>query len=92
MTADRPKSRDVVTYGEGGPASFLAPAHDRPILPIAESYTVINLVSIDVKAAGVKVPFTWKVTGWFMIGWSAEFGASEVRPLRYFGGLPRRVG
>jgi hypothetical protein len=21
----------------------------------------------------VKVPFTWKVTGWFVIGWSAEF-------------------
>jgi hypothetical protein len=34
----------------------------------------------------VKVAFTWKVTGWFMIGWSAEFSASEVRPLRYFGG------
>ena len=33
----------------------------------------------------MKVPFTWKVTGWFMVGWSAEFGASEVRPLRYFG-------
>jgi 3-ketosteroid 9alpha-monooxygenase subunit A len=33
----------------------------------------------------LKVPFTWKVTGWFMIGWSAEFGASEVRPLQYFG-------
>jgi hypothetical protein len=26
----------------------------------------------------VKVPFTWKVTGWFMIGWSAGFSASEV--------------
>ena len=33
----------------------------------------------------MKVPFTWKVTGWFMVGWSAEFPASEVRPLRYFG-------
>jgi 3-ketosteroid 9alpha-monooxygenase subunit A len=32
----------------------------------------------------VLVPFTWKVTGWFMIGWSAEFPASEVRPLQYF--------
>jgi 3-ketosteroid 9alpha-monooxygenase subunit A len=31
------------------------------------------------------IPFTWKVTGWFMIDWSAEFSASEVRPLRYFG-------
>jgi 3-ketosteroid 9alpha-monooxygenase subunit A len=29
----------------------------------------------------VKVPFTWKVTGWFMIGWSAEFPAADVRPL-----------
>jgi phenylpropionate dioxygenase-like ring-hydroxylating dioxygenase large terminal subunit len=33
----------------------------------------------------VKVPFTWKVTGWFMIGWSLEFPAGEARPLRYFG-------
>ena len=33
----------------------------------------------------MKVPFTWKVTGWFMVGWSAEFAAGEVRPLRYFG-------
>jgi len=33
----------------------------------------------------VKVPFTWKVTGWFMIGWSAEFPESEVRALQYFG-------
>lgn len=33
----------------------------------------------------MKVPFTWKVTGWFMIGWSPEFAAGEVRPLRYFG-------
>lgn len=33
----------------------------------------------------MKVPFTWKVTGWFMIGWSAEFPVNEVRPLHYFG-------
>ncbi|SON62868.1 3-ketosteroid-9-alpha-monooxygenase, oxygenase component [Mycobacterium simulans] len=33
----------------------------------------------------MKVPFTWKVTGWFMIGWSPEFPIGEVRPLRYFG-------
>jgi 3-ketosteroid 9alpha-monooxygenase subunit A len=33
----------------------------------------------------VKVPFTWKVTGWFMIGWSLEFPVGEARPLRYFG-------
>jgi phenylpropionate dioxygenase-like ring-hydroxylating dioxygenase large terminal subunit len=35
--------------------------------------------------APVKVPFTWKVTGWFMVGWSSEFPAGEARPLRYFG-------
>ncbi len=33
----------------------------------------------------MKVPFTWKVTGWFMVGWSAEYAAGETRPLRYFG-------
>ena len=31
------------------------------------------------------VPFTWKVTGWFMVGWSPEFPAGEARPLHYFG-------
>ena len=25
----------------------------------------------------MKVPFTWKVTGWFMVGWSAEFPAAR---------------
>ena len=33
----------------------------------------------------MKVPFTWKVTGWFMVGWSPEFPIGEVRPLQYFG-------
>jgi nitrite reductase/ring-hydroxylating ferredoxin subunit len=33
----------------------------------------------------VLVPFTWKVTGWFMVGWSPEFPVGEVRPLHYFG-------
>ena len=33
----------------------------------------------------MKVPFTWKVTGWFMVGWSPEFPIGEVRPLHYFG-------
>jgi hypothetical protein len=33
----------------------------------------------------VKVPFTWKVTGWFMVGWSPEFPVGEVCPLHYFG-------
>ena len=31
------------------------------------------------------VPFTWKVTGWFMVGWSPELPIGEVRPLNYFG-------
>ena len=33
----------------------------------------------------MKAPFTWKVTGWFMVGWSPEFPTGEVRPLQYFG-------
>ena len=33
----------------------------------------------------MKIPFTWKVTGWFMVGWSAEYQRGDVRPLRYFG-------
>ena len=33
----------------------------------------------------MEVPFTWKVTGWFMVGWSPEFPVGEVRPLHYFG-------
>jgi len=33
----------------------------------------------------MKVPFTWKPTGWFMIGWSGEFEPEQVRPLKYFG-------
>ena len=33
----------------------------------------------------MQVPFSWKPTGWFMIGWSAEFPSGEVRPLDYFG-------
>ena len=33
----------------------------------------------------MKVPFTWKVTGWFMVGWSPEFPMGETRPLKYFG-------
>ena len=43
----------------------------------------------------MKVPFTWKVTGWFMIGWSPEFPVGEARALHYFGedlvGLPGRI-
>jgi phenylpropionate dioxygenase-like ring-hydroxylating dioxygenase large terminal subunit len=33
----------------------------------------------------MKVPFTWKPTGWFPIGFSADFPQGEVRPLKYFG-------
>jgi phenylpropionate dioxygenase-like ring-hydroxylating dioxygenase large terminal subunit len=33
----------------------------------------------------VKVPFTWRVTGWWQVGWSHEFPIGEVRPLHYFG-------
>lgn len=33
----------------------------------------------------MQVPFSWKPTGWFMIGWSAEFPTGDVRPLQYFG-------
>lgn len=33
----------------------------------------------------MKVPFTWKVTGWFMIGWSPEFPADGTKALHYFG-------
>jgi 3-ketosteroid 9alpha-monooxygenase subunit A len=51
----------------------------------AEIYTVTDLVSTITGDAGVKVPFTWKVTGWFMVGWSPEFPIGGVRPLHYFG-------
>src|SRR5205085_12180493 len=27
----------------------------------------------------------WRPTGWYQIGWSAEFPAASVRPLHYFG-------
>lgn len=33
----------------------------------------------------MKVPFTWKPTGWFMVGWSEEYQPGTVRPLKYFG-------
>jgi 3-ketosteroid 9alpha-monooxygenase subunit A len=33
----------------------------------------------------MKIPFTWKVTGWFMVGWSPDFPAGEPRPLHHFG-------
>jgi 3-ketosteroid 9alpha-monooxygenase subunit A len=34
----------------------------------------------------MKVPFTWRPTGWFMVGWSAEIPIGGVKPLRYLGG------
>ncbi|MHB8467096.1 MAG: aromatic ring-hydroxylating oxygenase subunit alpha [Acidimicrobiales bacterium] len=33
----------------------------------------------------MKVPFTWQPTGWFMIGWSAEFPPGTAKPLEYLG-------
>ena len=34
----------------------------------------------------MKVPFTWKPTGWFMVAWSADVPTGTVKPLQYFGG------
>ncbi|MGD9701048.1 MAG: Rieske 2Fe-2S domain-containing protein [Acidimicrobiia bacterium] len=34
----------------------------------------------------MRVPFTWKPTGWFMVAWSAEIAPGQVKPLQYFGG------
>ena len=34
----------------------------------------------------MKVPFTWKPTGWFMVAWSGEIPPGTVKPLQYFGG------
>lgn len=34
----------------------------------------------------MKVPFTWRPTGWFMVAWSAEIPPGGVKPLAYFGG------
>ena len=33
----------------------------------------------------MKVPFTWRPTGWFMIGWSAQFVSGTASPLKYLG-------
>lgn len=33
----------------------------------------------------MKVPFTWRPTGWFMIGWSAEIPVGTVKSLAYLG-------
>ena len=32
-----------------------------------------------------KFPYTWKVSGWFQIGWSQDFPVNEIKPLKYFG-------
>ena len=31
------------------------------------------------------VPYTWRPTGWFQIGWSSDFPSGTSVPLRYFG-------
>ena len=84
MAAKRPQSRHSLTCGENCRQVALS-RRGLPILPFAEIYTVIDLVSMTQEAAGVKVAFTWKVTGWFMVGWSPEFPTGEVRPMHYFG-------
>ncbi len=33
----------------------------------------------------MRFPFTWRPTGWFMIGWSAEIPAGSVKAMKYFG-------
>jgi 3-ketosteroid 9alpha-monooxygenase subunit A len=33
----------------------------------------------------MRVPFTWKPTGWFMIAWSADIPVGQSIPLKYFG-------
>ncbi len=33
----------------------------------------------------MRFPFTWRPTGWFMVGWSQEIPAGTVKPLKYFG-------
>lgn len=33
----------------------------------------------------MQVPFTWRPTGWFQIGWSVDYPSGETVPIRYFG-------
>lgn len=33
----------------------------------------------------MEVPYTWRPTGWFQIGWSADVPTGSTVPLRYFG-------
>ena len=33
----------------------------------------------------MEVPFTWRPTGWYQVGWSQAFVEGSVSPLRYFG-------
>ena len=33
----------------------------------------------------VEVPYTWRPTGWFQIGWSRDVAVGQAVPLRYFG-------
>gem|GEM_PF-3405814 len=49
-----------------------------PPLSPAEIYTVMYSVSMAGTGGWcVKVPFTGKVAGWFMIGWSPEFPSAR---------------
>ena len=33
----------------------------------------------------MEVPFSWRPTGWYQVGWSADFPIGATVPLRYFG-------
>ncbi len=33
----------------------------------------------------MKVPFTWRPTGWYQIGWSVDYPADATTPIHYFG-------
>jgi 3-ketosteroid 9alpha-monooxygenase subunit A len=33
----------------------------------------------------MRVPFTWRPTGWFMVGWSVDIPRGTAKPLKYFG-------
>src|SRR5262249_25554204 len=88
------QSMQCIQAGEPGPDDDHIEAADVTVhivssrsTQVAENYTVISSVGqiCRLRRHRVKVPFTWRVTGWFMIGWSAEFPRNEVRPLRYFG-------
>mgnify|MGYP001819168585 CR=1 FL=1 len=41
--------------------------------------------ALAMRRSPLEVPFTWKPTGWYQIGWSSDYPAAEAVPLRYFG-------